>query len=133
MESNFFLEKIRFDENTGMSQKDIIDIEKKINFVYPAEYEELLMRFDGGHGNIGEFYIDFWGSDDILFYNEEFEELDDLILFASDGCGIAFAFKKGDKSIYSIPMDCLEKRYSKKIASNYTDFLQKIYNGTLKY
>lgn len=133
MDLDIYLKKLKFEEKTGLSKEDIIDIERKIGFVYPIEYKELLMKFNGGYGSIGEYYIDFWEIDDILVYYDENEDIKDLIIFASDGCGVAFAFKKKGQSICSIPMDSLKKAYSREISANYVEFLQKMYDGKLKY
>lgn len=133
MEVNTYLEKINYEENTNLKQQDIEDIERQIDFAYPMEYKKLLSKFNGGYGNIGEYYIDFWEVSDTLYYYEENEDIKDFIIFASDGCGMAFAFKKRDGAIYSIPMDSLEKEYSKRIADSYNDFVESMYKGQLKY
>lgn len=133
MDLDIYLKKIKFEEKTGLSKEDIIDIEREIGFVYPIEYKEMLMKFNGGYGSIGRYYIDFWEIDDILVYYDENEDIKDLIIFASDGCGVAFAFKKKNQSICSIPMDSLKKAYSREISANYVEFLQKMYDGKLKY
>ena len=72
-------------------------------------------------------------SNDIIFYYEDIENLDGLIPFASDGCGIAFAFDKKSEEIVSIPMDCLERNYAKIIAVNYDDFIDRICSHKLQY
>ena len=64
---------------------------------------------------------------------EDIENLDGLIPFASDGCGIAFAFDKKSEEIVSIPMDCLERNYAKIIAVNYDDFIDRICSHKLQY
>ena len=69
----------------------------------------------------------------IIFYYEDIENLDGLIPFASDGCGIAFAFDKKSEEIVSIPMDCLERNYAKIIAVNYDDFIDRICSHKLQY
>ena len=116
-----------------MSEKDITDFEKEINWDFPTDYREILMAVDGGYGKIGDFYIDFWNLNDIIFYYEDIENLDGLIPFASDGCGIAFAFDKKSEEIVSIPMDCLERNYAKIIAVNYDDFIDRICSHKLQY
>ena len=70
---------------------------------------------------------------DIIFYYEDIEDLDGLIPFASDGCGIAFAFDKKSEEIVSIPMDCLERNYAKIIAVNYDDFIDRLCSHKLQY
>ena len=88
------IKTIKTNESIGLSEKDITDFEKEINWHFPTDYREILMAVDGGYGKIGDFYIDFWNLNDIIFYYEDIENLDGLIPFASDGCGIAFALDR---------------------------------------
>ena len=127
------IKTIKTNESIGLSEKDITDFEKEINWHFPTDYREILMAVDGGYGKIGDFYIDFWNLNDIIFYYEDIENLDGLIPFASDGCGIAFAFDKKSEEIVSIPMDCLERNYAKIIAVNYDDFIDRICSHKLQY
>ena len=118
------IKTIGTNESIGLSEKDIADFEKEINWNFPTDYREILKAVDGGYGKIGNFYIDFWNLNDIIFYYEAIGDLDGLIPFASDGCGIAFAFDKKSEEIVSIPMDCLERNYAKIIAVNFGDFVE---------
>ena len=78
------IKTIKTNESIGLSEKDITDFEKEINWDFPTDYREILMAVDGGYGKIGDFYIDFWNLNDIIFYYEDIENLDVLIPFASD-------------------------------------------------
>ena len=127
------IKTIKTNESIGLSEKDITDFEKEINWHFPTDYREILMAVDGGYGKIGDLYIDFWNLNDIIFYYEDIENLDGLIPFASDGCGIAFVFDKKSEEIVSTPMDCLERNYAKIIAVNYDDFIDRICSHKLQY
>ena len=127
------IQKITTSETVGLSEKKISDFEKEINWQFPAEYREILKAVDGGYGEVGSNYIDFWNINDIGFYIEDVNDLDELILFASDGCGVAFAFDKRSDEILSIPMDCLERSCAKTIAENFGEFLQKLASQKLEY
>ena len=133
MNTQEIIKTIETNESIGLSKKDIADFEKEINWNFPTDYREILKAVDGGYGKIGNFYIDFWNLNDIIFYYEDIEELDGLIPFASDGCGIAFAFDKKSEEIVSIPMDCLERNYAKIIAVNYDDFIDRLCLHKLQY
>ena len=133
MNTQEIVKTIETSESIGLSEKDIADFEKEINWQFPAAYREILIAVDGGYGKIGDFYIDFWSLNDIIFYYEDIEDLDGLIPFASDGCGIAFAFDKKSEEIVSIPMDCLERNYAKIIAINYDDFIDRLCSHKLQY
>lgn len=124
---------IATDESIGLSENDIADFEKEINWHFPIGYREILKAVDGGYGKIGEIYIDFWNLNDIIFYYEDIESLEGLIPFASDGCGIAFAFDIKNEEIVSVPLDCLERGYAKIIAVNFGDFVDKLCSSMLQY
>ena len=126
------IKTIETNESIGLSEKDITDFEKEINWHLPTDYREILKAVDGGHGKIGKIYIDFWNLKDIFYY-EDIEDLDGLIPFTSDGCGIAFAFDKKNEEIVSIPMDCLERNYAKIIAANFGDFVDRLCSNKLQY
>ena len=129
------IQKITTNETEGLSEEKILEFEKEINWHLPAEYREILKSVDGGYGEVGNNYIDFWNIDDIGFYIEDVNDndLDELILFASDGCGIAFAFDKRNNEILSIPMDCLERSCAKTIANSFSEFIQKLDSQKLEY
>lgn len=70
--------------------------------------------------------------DIVDFYQENMEhEADNLVPFASDGCSMAFALKKGTLEIRAIPMDSLEYEYSKECSNNFNEFIQDMYSGNL--
>lgn len=125
--------KILKNESTGLSEENLIDFEKDINWQLPKEYRDFLKEVDGGYGEINNNYIEFWCINDIAFYIDELDDSDEIILFASDGCGGAFAFDKNTYEILSIPMDCLERSYAKKIANNFSDFIVLLESKKLEY
>ena len=84
MNTQEIIKTIETNQSIGLSEKDIADFEKEINWRFPTNYREILIAVDGGYGKIGDFYIDFWNLNDIIFYYEDIEDLDGLIPFASD-------------------------------------------------
>ncbi len=120
-------------DGDGLLEERVAVLEKELNWSLPEDYRHLLLATDGGYSNIGGFYIDFWNINDIAFYAENVETLDGLISFASDGCGIAFAFDRKGEGVLSIPMDCLLRNCAKIIAKDFKDFLDKIENQELVY
>lgn len=133
MDIQEIVQKIKTNESVGLSEDIIADFEKDINWHFPADFRNILKAVDGGYGQVGYNYIDFWSINDIGFYIEEMKDLDELILFASNGCGMAFAFDKRSNEIFSIPMDCLERDYAKIIAKDFNDFIHKLTSQKLEY
>lgn len=122
-----------FQEDEQNTESQICVVEAELGIKFPEEYRSILKLHNGGSGEIGGYYIDLWGLEDIVdFYEENMEdESRDLIVFASDGCGMAYAFKKGCAEIRIIPMDSLEYEYSKRCSDNFYQLIQDMYLGRL--
>ena len=60
MNTQEIIKTIETNQSIGLSEKDIADFEKEINWRFPTNYREILIAVDGGYGKIGDFYIDFW-------------------------------------------------------------------------
>ena len=92
------------EEQNTESQICIAELELGIKF--PEELRKILLLYNGGSGEIGDYYLDLWSLEDIVdFYQENMEvEENNLVPFASDGCGMAFALKKGSSEIRIIPL-----------------------------
>jgi hypothetical protein len=124
----------KFQEDEQNTESQIWKVEAELAIKFPEEYRSIFKLYNGGSGEIGEYYIDLWSLEDIVdFYEENMgEESKDLVVFASDGCGMAYAFKKGNAEIRFIPMDSLEYEYSKICSDNFYQFIQDMYLGKLK-
>lgn len=123
----------KFEEDEQNTEEQICKVETELEIKFAEEYKNILKLYNGGSGEIGEYYIDLWSLEDIVdFYEENMEdEVSDLVVFASDGCGMAYAFRKGYEEIRFIPMDSLEYTYSKKCSDNFYQFIQEMYLGRL--
>ena len=71
-----------------------------MNILFSKEYVEFLLKHNGGTGNIGKYYVDMWSLEDIIdFYDECIETgLEELVVFASDGCEMGYVFDKKNNS-----------------------------------
>ncbi|WP_252238412.1 SMI1/KNR4 family protein [Clostridium sp. VAP51] len=123
-------------EDEENSEEQINEAQKEVGILFPNKYLEFLRNHNGGSGNIGNYYIDMWSLEDIIdFYDECVETgLDELVIFASDGCGMAYAFDKKNNSIRVIPMDSLEYESYKKCSNDFGRFIQEmLYNKLIEY
>lgn len=122
-----------FEEDEQNTESQICKVEGELGIKFPEEYRSILRLYNGGSGKIGEYYVDLWSLEDIVdFYEENMgDESKNLVVFASDGCGMAYAFKKDYSEIRIIPMDSLEYEYSKKCSDNFYQFIQDMYLGKL--
>ncbi|MGC6174272.1 SMI1/KNR4 family protein [Lacrimispora sp. 38-1] len=115
------------------TESQICRAELELGIKFPEELRKILLLYNGGSGEIGDYYLDLWSLEDIIdFYQENMEvEENNLVPFASDGCGMAFALKKGSSEIRIIPMDSLEYKYSKVCGNNFNKFVHDMYSGDL--
>lgn len=111
----------------------ICEFEETLGINFQKEYKKIMLKSNGSFGNIGKKYIEFWSLEDIEDFWEEIGEdfLEGLIPFASDGCGMAYAFKRDSNEIRMIPMDSLDLKSSKKCAENFDDFIMRLYNNMI--
>ncbi len=131
---DFFEKEIFKDFNFKEEQNtesQICRAESDLGIKFPEEMRRILLLYNGGSGEIGDYYLDLWSLEDIIdFYQENMEvEENNLVPFASDGCGMAFALKKGSSEIRIIPMDSLEYKYSKECSNNFNKLIQDMYSG----
>jgi hypothetical protein len=112
----------------GANQSDIEKLLRlRVNF--PSDYIEFLKYANGAEGSIGaEGYLSISSVDEVIVINKELKSSDlesQILLFASDGAGVWYAFKKGvstaivEIDLYDISPDSFVFR-----ASNFKDFLK---------
>ena len=130
---NNIFKKFNFQEDEQNTESQVGEVEKQLEIKFPEEYRSILKLYNGGSGEIGDYYIDLWSLEDIInFYEDNMgDEIKDLVLFASDGCGMAYAFKKNNIEIRTIPMDSLEYEYSKRCSEDFNQFIQEMCLGNL--
>lgn len=122
-----------FKKEEQNTESQICKAELDLGIKFPEELRRILLLYNGGSGEIGDYYLDLWSLEDIVdFYQENMEtEVNNLVPFASDGCGMAFALKKDSSEIRVIPMDSLEYIYSKECSNNFDKFIHDMYSGNL--
>jgi hypothetical protein len=123
----------RFQNDEHNTESQISKAESDLGIEFPEGLRSILKLYNGGSGKIGDYYLDLWALEDIIdFYQENMEaEADNLVPFASDGCGMSFTLIKGAVEIRVIPMDSLEYEYSKKCSNNFNEFINEMYSGKL--
>ena len=109
----------------------ISEFEHRLGIIFPTEYRNLLEVSNGAYGNIGEEYIDFWSIEEVEDFESDIgeESLNGLLPFASNGCGMAYAFNKNSKGVWLIPMDSLTFESSKKCSESFGGFILRLNNG----
>lgn len=118
----------------GNTDNKLNEAEIELNITFQKEYRNILKLYDGGYGDIGKYYIDLWGIDDILNFHDDIgdEDMQDMIAFASDGCGMSYAFVRGSKEIRLVPMDSLDYMSSQTCSDSFEKLIMEMENGILR-
>ncbi|MEC0093412.1 SMI1/KNR4 family protein [Paenibacillus macquariensis] len=115
---NYFIDhfKNEIDNNPGIEQKLISEIEAQLGISFPNDYVELLSEINGMEGSVGNSYIRLWSMNELVELNKDYsvqEFAPGILLIGSDGGGEAFAYDLRDNEmkivkIPFIPMDVEE-------------------------
>jgi len=67
------------------------EAESVLKIRFQESYKQIIQEYNGGSGDIGQYYIELWSIEDIVDFFEEIEDedRDGIIVFASNGCGLA--------------------------------------------
>lgn len=106
-------------------------IESEHGVALPDDYREFLTNFGGCEGFLGKHYLVLWNADQIVPYNVDYETnkyAPGLLLFGSNGAGEGFAFDLGKdcSNVVVVPFIGMCINDAKRIASSFTEFLQKL-------
>ena len=107
MELNLF-DELWLEEN-GISESDISYLDERMDYEFPQDFSELYKRTNGFRARLGELYIEFWGIDEIISFNEIYEDAicGQYVFFASSDEGYdSYAYKKETGEIFVFPTDC---------------------------
>jgi len=134
MESDDILElmsKMNLGTKNENATKLIEEIENKLNFKFPIQYKEFMLRYNGAEGELGENnYLVLWPLEEIVSLNEGYEVskyTPDFIYFGSDGGGMAYAFDKRTTPIsyIELPFESIEDVNT--ISNSFNSFIRSLY------
>lgn len=134
LRKNILFRKIQFNESEQNTEEQIKIAEGEVNYKFPNGYIQIIKQFNGGSGDIGDNYINLWTLEDVVEFYEDISDpyLSELVVFASDGCGMGYGFSKTDDGIRIVPMDSLEFSYSKRCSNNFDEFLDDLFNNRIE-
>jgi hypothetical protein len=130
MHSSFM---VRFQINGPISKTEIEEVEKKLQYKFPADYVEFMMEANGGEGSIGISFLRLWKMEEIIEGNNAYDVYDiapGFILIGSDGGGAAFGYdfryeKPKLVEVYFVGMDIDSPFYS---TEKFSEFIEYLYN-----
>ncbi|MCK4261258.1 MAG: SMI1/KNR4 family protein [Halanaerobiales bacterium] len=133
MNINEFISKLDFN-GVGLSEK-IREIEEILKVIFPDEYKEFMLKYNGGEGEIGENnYLVVWPLEELIELNEEYavnEFAPGLFLFGSDGGSVAYAFdtRKESIPIVEVPFIGMDLDDISFCSNTFNVFLEYLYKS----
>lgn len=119
--------------NDGISAEVINSAEKKLKIVFPKEYGDFMLKYNGCEGEIGEeSYISLWKMEDLAELNESYsvkEFTPDFVYFGSDGGDMAYAFdfSDGKVSYVEFPFMSIHESDKEVLGSTLDEFFTTLY------
>lgn len=129
--SNKYFKDLDLGNHHLITIKDLNEVEKAVGISFPQQYKEFMLFSNGAVGDVGNSYLTIWELEDVQdFYEDCCEgDLDNVVLFASDGAKMGYGFDKGKSgSIVSVPLDSLEVDYVEFCANTFDEFMEYLYN-----
>ena len=116
---NAFESKYFNDFNFNLEENfelNFFEAESVLKIRFQESYKQIIQEYNGGSGDIGQYYIELWSIEDIVDFFEEIEDedRDGIIVFASNGCGMAFAFSRNSEEVLWVPMESIDSESCKK-------------------
>jgi len=111
--------------------RTVVNSLKRVYPNIPSDYIEVMKIFNGGEGWINGSYIRFYPLEDLAHVNQIYhvqEFLPKMLIFASTGCGEAYAFDfdKPQPIITKIPFIPLDREYGETISTDFDSFLLRL-------
>ncbi len=107
----------------------LADLEDYAGRSLPADFRAILSAHDGAEGWIGDDYLALWPASDIIANNQALEVrpyLPDLLLFATDGGGEAYAFRVSAWSVVRVPLVGMAEVTIEDVAPSLTSMLERM-------
>ena len=95
----------------------------------PEEYLTGVAEFGGREGFLGETYIRLYRLEELVSLNLAYEVptlLPEVIVFGSNGCGEAFAFRRRDSAVVQVPFLPMNGEYVEFKAINFVAFIRSL-------
>jgi hypothetical protein len=101
----------------------------QLRAVFPADYLEAVAEVGGREGFLGGTYLRLYRLEELMALNFEYqvpELFPEVLMFASDGCGAAFAFPIGQSSVVQVPLIPLAGESAEYRAMGFTEFVMRL-------
>ncbi len=105
------------------------EVPEQLKAVFPADYLEAVAEVGGREGFLGGTYLRLYRLEELMALNFEYEVPElfpEVLMFASNGCGEAFAFPIGQSSVVQVPLIPLASEYAEYRAMGFTEFVKML-------
>ncbi|KNY30129.1 SMI1/KNR4 family protein [Pseudobacteroides cellulosolvens] len=128
---NKYFKDLDFGNHLSITIEDLKKVEDAVGISFPQQYKEFMLFSNGAVGEVGDSYLTIWELEDVEEFYEDCckDNLDNIVLFASDGAKMGYGFDKNkNEYIVSVPLDSLEIDYVGFCANTFHEFIEYLYN-----
>lgn len=130
MESNIAEITKSLKKSAGASKSSLDKIASKAKISLPNDYVKFMLTTDGAEGPIGKnSYTAIWSAEEVITLNEDYdvdEYAPGILLFASDGGNIGYAFDMRTERIQVVSVDLLDLSLSASLGATFSEFLEHL-------
>jgi hypothetical protein len=122
----------RKESNNPTTDKEIIDLETRLNSKLPDDYKQFLKKINGYEGFLGQSYVRLVSVKELEEFTDIFcsEIYPDKICIGTNGGGEVFMIEKADKQQYGVAPSIGDERDYIGLGDTIDKFLDRLYNGT---
>lgn len=90
----------------GASEVSINELQKQVDFEFPSDYKELMIKYNGGEGEIGDNgWLVLFPIEELIPTNSAYSllmsQIPEYFLFGKDAADTGFAFHKQNGTVHS--------------------------------
>lgn len=123
---------IDLEKTRAASQDALTQLESELGLRLPDDYKEFMRLTNGAEGRVSKrSYVIIWPVEEIVRYNKGYaveEFAPGLLLFASTGGGMAYAFDTRDPRlpVVEVPFIGMSLNSAKQCGASFTEFLENL-------
>ena len=119
---------------TALPAEAVVEIGRKLEIDWPADYVEFLTEVGGGAGWVGEHYLQAWPPDELVSANEALnlaEFAPNLVGFGSDGGGELYAFDRSFDPPHIVMTPMIGLGLVNDFGASFLGFLRQLDSGEI--
>lgn len=127
-----------FEANPPATSDVIESAQESLGKIFPDDYVKFMREANGGEGSVGgDSFLMLWKLDELDDFNRDYEVADyceGILLFGSSGGGEAFGFdtRQTPWTVIQVPFVGMDESTIEKVGDSFSDFLERLADGTIE-